>query len=134
MTPAIRPPGVVLDIVRTLRRAGFDAWCVGGAVRDALLGISHLDWDLATSATPPQVRRLFERTVPVGIEFGTIGVLDKHGRMHEVTTFRRDLATDGRHATVAFTGDIAADAARALNKDILNPLSCPHAGLTASPM
>jgi tRNA nucleotidyltransferase/poly(A) polymerase len=60
VTPAIRPPGVVLDIVRTLRRAGFDAWFVGCAVREALLGISDLEWDLATSATPPQVRRLFE--------------------------------------------------------------------------
>ena len=112
MTPAIRPPGVVLDIVRTLRRAGFDAWCVGGAVRDALLGISHLDWDLATSATPPQVRRLFERTVPVGIEFGTIGVLDKHGRMHEVTTFRRDVQHDGRHAVVEFGASLDEDLAR----------------------
>ncbi|MEQ1692475.1 MAG: tRNA cytidylyltransferase [Gemmatimonas sp.] len=108
----IRPPGPVLDIVRTLRQAGFDSWCVGGAVRDALLGHAHLDWDLATSATPPQVRRLFERTVPVGIEFGTVGVLDGAGHMHEVTTFRRDVRHDGRHAVVEFGASLDEDLAR----------------------
>ncbi|MBL0172606.1 MAG: tRNA cytidylyltransferase [Gemmatimonadaceae bacterium] len=110
--PAIRPPDAVLDIVRTLRRAGFDAWCVGGAVRDALLGHAHLDWDLATSATPPQVRRLCERTIPVGIEFGTVGVLDRAGLMHEVTTFRRDVQHDGRHAVVEFGASLDEDLAR----------------------
>ena len=75
------------------REAGFEAWCVGGAIRDALLGHPHLDWDLATSATPTQVRELFgaRRTIPVGVEFGTVGVLDRNGVMHEVTTFRRDV-------------------------------------------
>ena len=110
--PDIRPPAAVLDIVRTLRRAGFEAWCVGGAVRDALLGHVHLDWDLATSATPPQVRRLFDRTVPVGIEFGTVGVLDRAGIMHEVTTFRRDVQHDGRHAVVEFGASLDEDLAR----------------------
>ncbi len=108
----IRPPGTVLDIVRTLQRAGFETWCVGGAVRDALLGYPHLDWDLATAATPAQVRRLFERTVPVGIEFGTVGVLDRAGRMHEVTTFRRDVRHDGRHAVVEFGASLDEDLAR----------------------
>ena len=64
---------------------------MGGAVRDALLGHAHADWDLATAATPPEVRALFDRTVPHGIEFGTVGVLDRAGVMHEVTTFRRDV-------------------------------------------
>jgi tRNA nucleotidyltransferase (CCA-adding enzyme) len=81
-------------------------------VRDALLGLAHLDWDLATSATPQQVRRLFKRTVPVGIEFGTIGVLDRDGRMHEVTTFRHDVQTDGRHAVVQFGASLDEDLAR----------------------
>jgi tRNA nucleotidyltransferase (CCA-adding enzyme) len=107
-----RPPGAVLEIARTLQHAGFAAWCVGGAVRDALLGLEHLDWDLATSATPTQVRRLFKRTIPVGIEFGTIGVLDRDGRMHEVTTFRRDVHTDGRHAVVEFGASLEQDLAR----------------------
>lgn len=95
-----------------MQDAGFEAWCVGGAVRDALLGLAHLDWDLATSATPQQVRRLFKRTVPVGIEFGTIGVLDRDGRMHEVTTFRHDVQTDGRHAVVQFGASLDEDLAR----------------------
>jgi len=85
---------------------------VGGAVRDALLGLAHLDWDLATSATPTEVRRLFRRTVPVGIEFGTVGVLDRDGRMHEVTTFRHDVKTDGRHAVVQFGASLDEDLAR----------------------
>ena len=85
---------------------------MGGAVRDALLGHAHLDWDLATAATPDQVRKLFRRTVPVGIDFGTVGVLDDSGVMHEVTTFRRDVQTDGRHAVVEFGASLDDDLAR----------------------
>lgn len=110
--PVLRPPGQVIEVARTLQNAGFEAWCVGGAVRDALLGLAHLDWDLATSATPPEVRRLFRRTIPVGIEFGTVGVLDRDGRMHEVTTFRHDVKTDGRHAVVEFGASLDEDLAR----------------------
>lgn len=108
----LRPPRDVVEIVRALEQAGHETWCVGGAVRDALLGIPQLDWDVATAATPPQVRRLFKRTVPVGIEFGTMGVLDGGGRMHEVTTFRRDVRTDGRHAEVEFGASLDEDLAR----------------------
>jgi tRNA nucleotidyltransferase (CCA-adding enzyme) len=85
---------------------------VGGAVRDALLGHEHLDWDLATSATPPEVQKLFKRTVPVGVEFGTVGVLDPKGTLHEVTTFRKDVHTDGRHAVVEFGASLDDDLAR----------------------
>ena len=102
----------MLDIVRRLEDAGFETWCVGGAVRDALLGHPNLDWDIATAATPQQVRRLFRRTIPVGIEFGTVGVLDEHGTLHEVTTFRRDVKTDGRHAVVEFGASLDEDLAR----------------------
>ena len=108
----LNPPPEVLEIAARLRRAGFEAWCVGGAVRDALLGQSHLDWDLATSATPPEVMRTFKRTVPVGIAFGTVGVLDANGRLHEVTTFRHDVKTDGRHAEVQFGASLEEDLAR----------------------
>src|SRR6478672_9285649 len=93
-------------------RAGHESWFVGGAVRDALLGHPNLDWDLATAATPQQVQRLFRRTVPVGIEFGTVGVLDDKGVLHEVTTFRRDVKTDGRHAVVEFGASLDEDLAR----------------------
>jgi tRNA nucleotidyltransferase (CCA-adding enzyme) len=109
---SLSPPGPVLDIAKRLDDAGFETWCVGGAVRDALLGHPHLDWDLATAATPQQVRRLFPRTIPVGVEFGTVGVLDKYGTLHEVTTFRRDVETDGRHAVVTFGATIDEDLAR----------------------
>lgn len=102
----------MLEIARTLTNAGFETWCVGGAVRDALLGNVHLDWDLATAARPPEVQRLFKRTIPVGIKFGTVGVVDRTGRMHEVTTFRRDFNADGRHAEVEFGVSLHDDLAR----------------------
>ena len=105
-------PDVIVELVTTLERAGYETWCVGGAVRDALLGYPHLDWDLATAARPEQVQRLFRRTIPIGIRFGTVGVLDRHGRMHEVTTFRRDTETDGRHAVVEFGASLDDDLAR----------------------
>jgi len=108
----IRPPQAVQLIAERLEKAGFETWCVGGAVRDALLGHPHLDWDLATAATPDQVRKLFRRTIPVGVDFGTVGVLDHAGVMHEVTTFRRDVQTDGRHAVVEFGASLDDDLAR----------------------
>ena len=110
----LRPPRPVLDIAERLEQAGYETWCVGGAVRDALLDQQHLDWDLATAATPDQVRGIFggKRTIPVGIEFGTVGVLDDARTMHEVTTFRRDVNTDGRHAEVEFGVSLDDDLAR----------------------
>src|SRR5688572_916827 len=106
------PPPAVRKIAARLTEAGHETWCVGGAVRDALLGQAHADWDLATAATPPEVRALFKRTVPHGIEFGTVGVLDHAGVMHEVTTFRRDVKHDGRHAVVEFGVSLDDDLAR----------------------
>jgi tRNA nucleotidyltransferase (CCA-adding enzyme) len=110
----LRPTRSVLDIARRLEAAGFEAWCVGGAIRDALLGGHPLDWDLATPAHPEQVRDLFgrKRTIPVGIEFGTVSVLDDAGVAHEITTFRRDVKTDGRHAEVEFGASLDDDLAR----------------------
>ena len=109
---AIAVPEPVLGIVRTLEEAGHEAWCVGGALRDALQGLPHADFDVATAARPEQVRALFRRTVPVGERFGTIGVLDRAGVLHEVTTFRHDVSTDGRHAVVAFGASLEEDLAR----------------------
>ncbi len=108
----LRPPETVKRLAAQLEDAGFETWCVGGAVRDAFLGHAHLDWDLATAATPAQVQRLFKRTVPVGIEFGTVGVFDSDNVLHEVTTFRRDVRTDGRHAVVEFGVSLDDDLAR----------------------
>ena len=108
----VNAPRAVRAIAERLEAAGFETWCVGGAVRDALLGHPHLDWDLATAATPDQVRKLFRRTIPVGLDFGTVGVFDDEGVMHEVTTFRRDVQTDGRHAVVEFGASLEDDLAR----------------------
>ena len=105
------PPNV-REIARTLENAGHDTWAVGGAVRDVLMGRPSGDWDLATSAHPKDVRRIFRRTVPLGVEHGTVGVLAKDGTMYEVTTFRRDVETDGRHAVVAFAKSIQEDLSR----------------------
>ncbi len=105
-------PPEVLDIATQLEEAGHQAWCVGGALRDALLGLSQSDFDIATSATPEEVQALFRRTVPVGIKFGTVGVLDGRRRLHEVTTFRRDVSTDGRRAVVAYGASLEEDLAR----------------------
>ena len=108
-------PGSVRAIARTLEDARFETWCVGGALRDWLLAPAEqlqYDVDLATAATPDQVRRLFPRTVAVGAKYGTVGVLDGEGGLHEVTTFRKDVRTDGRHAVVEFGVSIEADLER----------------------
>jgi len=108
----IAVPDNVLRIAQKLEDAGFETWCVGGAVRDTLLGLPHHDFDLTTAAHPEKVRELFRRTVPIGIEHGTVAVLDGKGQPHEVTTFRKDIKTDGRHAVVEFGGSLMDDLAR----------------------
>lgn len=105
-------PKPVRWIARTLEEAGYRTWAVGGAVRDVLLGLPSGDWDLTTAAPPEEVQRLFRRTVPIGIEHGTVGVLADGGVLFEVTTFRRDVETDGRHAVVAFADTVEEDLAR----------------------
>jgi tRNA nucleotidyltransferase (CCA-adding enzyme) len=109
---ALEIPEPILEIARRLEEAGFEAWCVGGTLRDTLLGYSQSDYDIATSATPEQVQALFPKTIGVGIKYGTVGVLDRKRELHEVTTFRRDVATDGRHAVVAYGVALEDDLAR----------------------
>lgn len=88
---------------------------VGGAVRDALIGVAGADIDLATRLTPQQVMARVKaaglKAVPTGLAHGTVTVVGKT-LTAEVTTLRRDVATDGRHAEVAFTDDWQADASR----------------------
>lgn len=96
----------------TLEEAGYETWTVGGAVRDAVLGRPVGDWDLTTRAEPAEVRRIFRRTVPVGVEHGTVGILARDGVMYEITTFRRDVETFGRHAVVAFADTLDEDLER----------------------
>jgi len=117
--PLDRVPPPVKEIAARLHAAGHEAWYVGGAVRD-LLFETHTgtrpprtgDFDIATSALPDAVRALFRRTVPIGIEHGTVAVLDDAGVAHEVTTFRKDVKTDGRHAVVEFGVSLEEDLAR----------------------
>jgi poly(A) polymerase len=98
-----------------LTGAGHQALFVGGCVRNALLGVPVGDIDIATDATPETVTNLANsagfRVVPTGIDHGTVTVIAGHVP-HEVTTFRRDVETDGRRAVVAFSRDVAEDAAR----------------------
>jgi len=110
----VRPhaPGYIRWVTKTLEEGGFETWAVGGAVRNAYLGLPSGDWDMATRASPEVVRRLFPRTVPIGIEHGTVGVLTRDGTLVEVTTFRRDVETTGRHAVVEFAETLEEDLAR----------------------
>ena len=98
-----------------LTNAGFQAYFVGGCVRNALIGAPVSDIDIATNALPDQVQecatRAGLRQIPTGIAHGTITVVSE-GIPHEITTFRRDIETDGRRATVAFSTDLGDDAAR----------------------
>lgn len=125
-----------MEIARTLEDAGFETWCVGGAVRDALLGHPRADWDLATAARPPQIRKLFRRTYPIGIEFGTVGVRGSDDQVYEVTGFRRDVSTDGRHAVIEYADTLEDDLARrdfTINAIAYHPLRHelrdPHGGV-----
>ncbi|WP_308917665.1 CCA tRNA nucleotidyltransferase [Jannaschia sp. LMIT008] len=98
-----------------LTDAGHQALAVGGCVRNAALDAAVTDIDLATDARPDRVVALADaagiRAVPTGIDHGTITLI-VDGVPHEVTTFRADVETDGRHAVVAFSDDVATDAAR----------------------
>ncbi len=134
--PELPAPADVVRIARVLQDAGFDTWAVGGAVRDALAGRAPGDWDLTTAAHPRDVQRLFRRTVPVGVAHGTVGVLGKDGQMYEVTTFRRDVETDGRHAVVRFSDTVEEDLQRrdfTINAVAWHPLTRelrdPHGGM-----
>jgi len=85
-----------LWVIRWLRKAGFEALLAGGCVRDMLLGRRSADYDVATSATPAQVRRLFSHVLLVGAKFGVAMVIHR-SRKVEVTTFRTDVSySDGR--------------------------------------
>lgn len=99
-------------ICRVLRRAGFEAWIVGGSVRDLVMGVSPHDWDIATSATPDKVISLFPRTIAVGVQFGVV-IVRMHGLDFEVATFRADTGySDGRRPdSVRFT-DLREDVLR----------------------
>ncbi|PAL21349.1 CCA tRNA nucleotidyltransferase [Sphingopyxis sp. GW247-27LB] len=107
-------PGLA-RIVAALAADGGAVKIVGGAVRDTLLGLPATDIDLATPLRPDEVMRRLEaadvKVIPTGIAHGTVTAIAS-GDRHEITTLRRDVATDGRRATVAFADDWREDAAR----------------------
>jgi poly(A) polymerase len=105
----------VRAVIAALQAGGARVWFVGGSVRNALIGAAASDIDMTTDARPEATMRLLQaaglKAVPTGIAHGTItAVANGHGI--EVTTLRADVDTDGRRATVAFTNDLAEDAAR----------------------
>ncbi len=104
-----------LKIFHIIEKHGGVLRFVGGAVRDAIAGMQSYDYDLATDLSPEELLEICElegiKTVPIGIKYGTLGVFigDK---MLEITSLRKDIKTDGRHAEVEFTDDWIADASR----------------------
>ena len=109
----IQVPEDVKRIIETIEKAGFEAYAVGGCVRDCLLGKEPNDWDITTSAKPEQVKSLFRRTIDTGIKHGTVTVMLNHVG-YEVTTYRIDGEyEDGRHPKeVIFTGSLREDLRR----------------------
>ena len=129
-------PGVA-RVMAALAVGGRPARFVGGCVRDALLdpGADTPDLDLATPERPEQVMQLLAaaglKPLPTGLRHGTVSVV-RWQRRFEITTLRRDVATDGRHAVVEFTDDFDADAAR---RDFtINAMSCEVDGTLHDPM
>ena len=109
----IQIPEKATYIIETIQNAGFEAYVVGGCVRDSILGRTPGDWDITTSARPEQVKQLFRRTIDTGIQHGTVTVmLDKEG--FEVTTYRVDgKYEDSRHPKeVTFTPNLEEDLKR----------------------
>ena len=106
------PPGAA-RILRVLEDHGYEAFVVGGCVRDSLLGRNPNDWDITTSALPLQVKALFRRTIDTGLKHGTVTVL-MDGEPFEVTTYRVDGEyLDGRHPSeVTFTASLQEDLQR----------------------
>lgn len=109
----IQLPEHVNQIIHRLQQEGYDAYAVGGCVRDTLLGRTPQDWDITTSAKPQVVKSLFSHTIDTGIEHGTVTVMLEHTG-YEVTTYRIDGEyEDARHPkSVTFTGNLVEDLKR----------------------
>ena len=111
-TTDIQPRQLAAAIVQKLQAAGFSAFWVGGCVRDFLLGREPGDYDIATSARPDDIEKIFPRTVPVGRKFGVVVVVEGEHQF-QVATFRAEADyRDGRHPETVVFADAQADAAR----------------------
>ncbi len=126
------------SVLKALLDHGFPSMFAGGCVRDRLLGVSPKDYDIASTAHPEQARIIFStlgfRVIPTGIEHGTVTVVTTSGPV-EITTLRKDVKTDGRHAEVHFEGaTFEDDAARrdftinAMFEDLNGPIKDYHGG------
>lgn len=115
MQAPIPMPAFPRRLIEQLNDAGFEAWAVGGCVRDVLLGKTPLDWDITTNAVPEEIRRIFaaHRVIETGIQHGTVTVLID-GQAAEITTYRMDSGyADSRHPdTVTFTPSLSEDLKR----------------------
>ncbi|WP_432432203.1 CCA tRNA nucleotidyltransferase [Granulicella arctica] len=133
LQPADAPYQAALHIAQHLRNAGHQAFFAGGCVRDLLLGLTPKDYDVATSATPDIVQRLFPKTFAVGAHFGVVLVCDEDGQTTEVATFRHDGAyTDGRRPdAVRFSTSPEEDVLRrdfTINGMLLDPIAFAKTG------
>ena len=106
-------PQEVLHIIQTLNDNGFEAYVVGGCVRDSILGRKPYDWDITTNALPDAVKSLFNKTIDTGLKHGTISVM-LNNKLFEVTTYRIDgyYADNRRPESVEFTSSINNDLSR----------------------
>jgi len=115
-----------ITIIQRLRAAGFESLLAGGCVRDMLLGKEPQDYDIATSARPEDIQRIFPDTIPVGAQFGVILVL-LDGTPFEIATFRHDGAyLDGRHPSAVRYGTLEEDIQRrdfTINGMVYDPLA-----------
>ena len=106
-------PEALIAICQKIQNAGFQAYIVGGAVRDSLLGRPVHDWDIATNALPEDCMALFPKVIPTGLKYGTVTVFSESYQV-EVTTYRSDgVYRDGRRPeSVGFVSDITTDLSR----------------------
>ena len=113
----IELPASAAKVIAEIEKAGFEAYVVGGCVRDSILGKKPDDWDITTSARPQDIKKIFRSTVDTGIKHGTVTVLMReNGKLtgYEVTTYRIDGDyADGRHPKeVMFTPELSEDLKR----------------------
>ena len=119
-------PDSAIEVIRELRAHSYEAYLVGGCVRDMVMGLEPADYDIATSARPEEIVKIFPRTVSIGAQFGVILVI-YHGHPFEVATFRSDAAyIDGRRPSGVVFTDVKQDVLRrdfTINGLLFDPLS-----------